>query len=107
MEAKSEGPGRRNEFLLRTPLLEKLQETLQHGTDTNRSLEGIRVAVIDENCDGADIMGMLIEEQGASVRVAYDGTSGIAAAREFRPVVRSSSDCGYDPLAWAQAALTK
>jgi DNA-binding response OmpR family regulator len=54
---------------------------------TDRSLEGVRVAVIDDNRDGADILRILIEEEGGVVCVAYDGTSGLLAAQEFKPEV--------------------
>jgi DNA-binding response OmpR family regulator len=50
-------------------------------------LAGVRVLVIDDNRDGADILGILIEEQGGMVRVAYDGASGLLAALEFKPEV--------------------
>jgi CheY-like chemotaxis protein len=85
--AKSDGADRGSEFSLRVPLAARQQAVHQPASESHYSLGGIRVAVIDDNRDAADIMGMLIEEQGGSVRVAYDGTSGIAAAREFRPDV--------------------
>jgi DNA-binding response OmpR family regulator len=52
-----------------------------------RSLEGVRVAVIDDNRDAADVLKILIEEQGGMVRVAYDGASGLFAAQESKPDV--------------------
>jgi DNA-binding response OmpR family regulator len=54
---------------------------------TNRSLEGVRVAIIDDNRDAADILGILISEQAGEVRVAYDGASGLHVAQEFKPEV--------------------
>ena len=59
----------------------------REASTTDRSLEGVRVAVIDDNRDAADILGILIEEQGGVVRVAYDGASGLHAAQEFKPEV--------------------
>jgi DNA-binding response OmpR family regulator len=39
--------------------------------------------VIDDNRDGADMMALLVQEQGGQVRTAYDGSAGILAAKEF------------------------
>lgn len=62
--------------------------TIERETLTvDRMLEGVRVAVIDDSHDAADVLGMLLEEEGAVVRVAYDGTSGLLAVQEFKPEV--------------------
>ena len=44
-----------------------------------------RVLVIDDNEESADTLKELLELSGHEVRTAYDGPSGIATAREFRP----------------------
>jgi CheY-like chemotaxis protein len=44
-----------------------------------------RVLVIDDNVDAADTTAMLVEALGGSVRVAYDGETGISRAASFRP----------------------
>jgi DNA-binding response OmpR family regulator len=59
----------------------------QPALDSGRVLEAVRLLVIDDNRDGADILGILIEERGGLVRVAYDGASGLLAAQEFKPEV--------------------
>jgi DNA-binding response OmpR family regulator len=59
----------------------------QPARDSGRVLEDVRVLVIDDNLDGADILGFLIEEHGGLVRVAYDGASGLLAAEEFEPEI--------------------
>jgi DNA-binding response OmpR family regulator len=59
----------------------------QSALDGGRILEAVRVLVIDDNRDGADILGILIEERGGLVRVAYDGASGLLAAEEFKPEI--------------------
>jgi CheY-like chemotaxis protein len=50
-----------------------------------RSAARVRALVIDDNPDVADSLVMLMESFGAEVRAAYDGTSGVEAAMEFRP----------------------
>ncbi len=51
------------------------------------SLTGRRVLVVDDNCDAADSLGMLLTLAGAEVRVAYDGPSALAAIPVYRPHV--------------------
>ena len=87
LEARSEGPGKGSEFVLRVPVADAVRTIERGAASADRSLEGVRVAVIDDNQDAADIVGLLIEERGALVRVAYDGASGVAAAQKFKPDV--------------------
>ena len=47
----------------------------------------MRVLVIDDNTDAADIMGLLIEDMGGTVRVVNDGASGLGALADFQPAV--------------------
>ena len=51
------------------------------------ALAGRRVLVVDDNCDAADSLGMLLTLAGAEVRVAYDGPSALAAIALCRPHV--------------------
>jgi two-component system, chemotaxis family, CheB/CheR fusion protein len=44
-----------------------------------------RVVVIDDNRDAAEMTLMLLEQLGASARMAHDATSGLDAVREFTP----------------------
>jgi CheY-like chemotaxis protein len=43
--------------------------------------------VVDDNFDSADTMAELVRLWGHDVRVAHDGPSALACAREFRPQV--------------------
>jgi CheY-like chemotaxis protein len=45
------------------------------------------VLVIDDNADGADVIGLLVEDMGGTVRVVNDGASGLAALPHFQPEV--------------------
>jgi CheY-like chemotaxis protein/uncharacterized protein YbcI len=49
---------------------------------TNRIL---RVLVVDDNRDGADALGLLLEELGNQVHVTYSGTKALEVATAFRP----------------------
>ena len=45
----------------------------------------LRVLVVDDNRDAADVLGGLLSLAGADVRVCYDAAAGVAAAAAFRP----------------------
>ncbi|MGA9133513.1 MAG: Na-translocating system protein MpsC family protein [Candidatus Sulfotelmatobacter sp.] len=45
----------------------------------------LRVLVVDDDRDGADTLGMVVEELGNQVHVTYGGTSALDVATLFRP----------------------
>jgi CheY-like chemotaxis protein len=45
----------------------------------------LRVLVVDDDRDGADTLGLLVEELGNQVHVTYGGTSALEVATVFRP----------------------
>jgi CheY-like chemotaxis protein/uncharacterized protein YbcI len=45
----------------------------------------LRVLVVDDNRDGADALGLLVEELGNQVHVTYGGTKALEVATAFRP----------------------
>ena len=45
----------------------------------------LRILVVDDNRDGADSLAEVLRLWGYSARVAYDGPSALAAAREYAP----------------------
>jgi CheY-like chemotaxis protein len=47
----------------------------------------LRVLVVDDNTDAADSLGLLLELNGAEVRVAYRGAEALALAAAYRPHV--------------------
>jgi PAS domain S-box-containing protein len=87
LEARSDGPGLGSEFVLRVPKPDQVRVPESEVMGGNRTLEAVRVLVIDDNRDGADILGILVEEQGGLVRVAYDGDSALLIAQDFKPEV--------------------
>jgi len=48
---------------------------------------GLRVMVVDDNVDAAQMLAALLEVQGHAVSVEYDGRGALARAREERPDV--------------------
>ncbi|MBV8755649.1 MAG: PAS domain-containing protein [Deltaproteobacteria bacterium] len=47
----------------------------------------LRVLVVDDNRDAAELMGELLTERGHDVRTAHDGLDALRVAAEFRPQV--------------------
>jgi CheY-like chemotaxis protein/uncharacterized protein YbcI len=45
----------------------------------------LRVLIVDDNRDGADALGLLVEELGNQVHVTYGGTTALEVATAFRP----------------------
>jgi len=85
VSAHSDGPGRGARFTVKLPLVQKAAVT--HGDLESRATagEGRKVLVIEDNQDSADSLCALLEFWGHQVAVAYDGASGLARARDFRP----------------------
>ena len=45
----------------------------------------LRVLIVDDNRDGADALGLLIEELGNQAHVTYGGAKALEVATAFRP----------------------
>jgi PAS domain S-box-containing protein len=91
VEARSEGPGKGSEFLVRLPVLEVgAKSDAGSGARAARghAVEGgLRVLVTDDVPDSADSMAMLLRLWGHEVRVAYTGEEALHAAESDRPDV--------------------
>ena len=53
----------------------------------SRPRPALRVLVVDDNVDAAQILEMLVEESGHEVRMAHTGPTALAAALDYRPDV--------------------
>lgn len=87
ISAHSEGVGCGSQFIIRLGVLQHLEQGGESGGQLHRKVSDLRVLVIDDNRDGANVMAMLVESFGGTARTAYDGESGLAKLREFRPSV--------------------
>ncbi|HEY9422376.1 MAG TPA: PAS domain S-box protein, partial [Thermoanaerobaculia bacterium] len=91
VEAKSDGPGRGSEFVVRLPALngDLTQPAAEASSAPHPSLPmpGCRVLVVDDVKPSADTLSMMLAGLGQEIRTAYDGWSALAAAAEFRPDV--------------------
>jgi CheY-like chemotaxis protein/anti-sigma regulatory factor (Ser/Thr protein kinase) len=87
VSARSEGPNRGSEFVVRLPAAEgpSVAESVP-ATPTARK-QGSRILVVDDNKDLARALARLLTLLGHEVEVAHDGPEGIEAARTSRPEV--------------------
>ncbi|ARO87798.1 hybrid sensor histidine kinase/response regulator [Nitrosospira lacus] len=86
IEAISEGMDRGSEFIVRLPLSE--------GSSRGKSTEpekaalppqGLRILVVDDNHDAAEVLSMLLESIGVNVRVVNSGLAALAVLPDYRP----------------------
>jgi PAS domain S-box-containing protein len=90
VEARSAGPGRGSEFVVRLPLPAFAGGTEQpHAARGKASVAapGMRILVADDNRDAADSLQRILALYGYDVKVAYDGAEALAASEAFRPHV--------------------
>ena len=85
--ARSAGSGRGAEFTVRLPLAES-QPTIQAppaALSLEAERDGIRILVVDDNTDAADMLAESLGVHGYSVRTAHDGPSALREAADFLP----------------------
>jgi signal transduction histidine kinase/ActR/RegA family two-component response regulator len=88
--AESEGHGHGSAFTVRIPLMAMVELPAEncHAADPEQSKRpGLRVLVVDDIPDVADVLKMLLDLEGFETRVAYSGAVALESAREFRPDV--------------------
>jgi signal transduction histidine kinase len=92
VSAHSDGPGMGSRFTVRVPALPAsvtLEEVTPPPAPTPPSEPHIarRVLVVDDNTDNAELLRILLEDQGHETFMAHDGVEGLAAAERLRPDV--------------------
>jgi PAS domain S-box-containing protein len=89
--AVSDGPGRGSEFAVRLPRSNRLEATPstrpRSHSESRRTPPGQRVLVVDDNRDGAAMIGELLKVAGYDVRVANDPSEALASAISFAPQI--------------------
>jgi two-component system CheB/CheR fusion protein len=88
VEARSEGPGRGSEFVLRIPV-PPLQSGAATAAEPGRSAgsRGRPILVTDDNVDGAEALAIVLRMVGHQVRVAHSGPDALEIAGAFQPEV--------------------
>jgi signal transduction histidine kinase/ActR/RegA family two-component response regulator len=87
--ADSKGLGHGSTFTVRLPLMDAAQSA---ASDEGAQCEPpqrprLRILVVDDIADVADVLKMLLDLEGFETLVAYSGQTALESAREFRPDV--------------------
>ena len=89
LEARSEGPDKGSEFVVRLPLTERRSESRRVSPARLDALEmpptPRRILVVDDSRDGGESLAMVLKMMGADAEVVYDGPSALEAVRSWRP----------------------
>jgi signal transduction histidine kinase/ActR/RegA family two-component response regulator len=85
VEARSDGPGRGSEFVVRLPAAATVPaHTSPAITSTQKPLT-TRVLIVDDNRDAADMLANLLGRLGSPVRAVHGGEAALLALDAFRP----------------------
>ena len=88
VEARSEGPGKGSEFIVRLPVVIEASKPQKSGGEEELPVRSaLRILVVDDNRDGADSLSEMLRLMGNDTRTAYDGQQGVDMAGDFRPEV--------------------
>ena len=87
VEARSDGPGRGAEFLVRLPLAPERPALNEPARAAATAMSQRRVLVIEDNIDAAETLQEMLRLWGHEVAVAHDGRAGLDEARTFKPDV--------------------
>jgi len=88
VDALSDGLGEGSEFVVYLPLLEPVVESRAPAPVASvPEASGLRVLVVDDNVDAAEMLATLLEMNGYEVRVEFDGASALTTALREPPAV--------------------
>ena len=87
VDARSDGPGRGSEFIVRLPI-RPVSQVASNGHSSGAAIAAVpkrRILVVDDNVDAADALAELLRDYGHDVRAVHDGPSAIEQASLHRP----------------------
>jgi PAS domain S-box-containing protein len=89
IEARSGGPGRGSEFIVRLPALKPTGEGSPPAADSEDAPDAsrCRILVADDSVDTAELLARVLRFRGHEVRTAHDGPGALAETTAFQPDV--------------------
>ena len=95
VSAHSDGPGAGSEFVVRLPRsnapagLEATgdRQLSCHIGSQSRPTAALKILVVDDSIDGAEMLAAALTSKGYQTQVAFDGPAALRIASEFRPAV--------------------
>jgi CheY-like chemotaxis protein len=88
IEARSEGIGHGATFTIRLPAVTwAAQPRVQHNLQESAPLDGLRVLIIDDNQDAANVVAEFVRLLGGMSEISYGGADGLRIASVFRSAV--------------------
>ncbi len=107
VSAYSDGPGKGSSFRIFLPLAggQVLSTKDKEHATIEKTFRRRRILVIEDMKDVAEALRTLLVEEGHEVKVAYDGATGIALARQFLPDILFC-DIGLPDMDGYQVART-
>ena len=87
VEAHSDGPGKGSEFVVRLPLLPAQARHAEGADQEAGTRPPLRVLVVDDIADAADVLAMVVEVDGHDAQVARSGPAAVELAAAYRPDV--------------------
>jgi PAS domain S-box-containing protein len=88
IEARSDGPGRGSQFVVRRPLSKEREAAIEESTaPAEVTPSGCRVLVAEDDGDAAEMMELMLQYKGHDVRIASDGVQAVAIAEAFQPQI--------------------
>lgn len=81
--------GQGSEFVVRLPVMKTpaIQPPSVLDVTTEPNGPSLRMLVVDDNLDAAELLGMLLKNSGHDFRMTHDGQTALEAALDYRPNV--------------------
>ncbi len=87
LAAESVGVGHGSTFTVRLPRVTVPLEAEESSRPSSEPGRPLRVLIVDDNVDSAEMLQMLMQMSGHTARVAHDGVSAVPVALDTRPDV--------------------
>ena len=85
VQGHSAGADQGSEFVIRLPAADAPARAAPEPAPLPERTPARRVLIVDDNQDAANALMLLLQNEGHEVKVANDGVSGLALAREYKP----------------------